>query len=74
MWLKQSKSGGYTHNANIDVKISMWLQSFYIQLTPPHWGSQWILSTPPQPTWGTNDILMQGRTNIHRQVDTMTKE
>ena len=73
MWLKQSKSGGYTLKAIIDVKISMWLQSSNIQLMPPHWGSQQILSTPPQPIWGTNNILMQGHTNIHRQVDTMTK-
>ena len=62
------------HKATIDVKISMWLQSFYIQLAPPHSGSQWISSAPPQPMWGTNNIIMQGHTNIHRQVDTMTKE
>ena len=62
------------HKAAINVKISMQLQSFEIQLMPQSWGSQQILSTPPQPTWGTNNILMQGHTNIHRQVDTMTKE
>ena len=74
MQLKQSKSGGYMLKATIDVKISMQLQSFNIQLMPPCWGSQQILSTPPQPMWGTNNILMQGHTNIHRQVDTMTEE
>ena len=62
------------HKATINVKISMQLQSFNIQLMPPHWGSQWILSATPQPMWGTNNILKQGRTNIHRWVDTMTKE
>ena len=65
MWLKQSRSGGYTLKATIDVKISMQLQSFNIQLMPPCWGSQQIVSTPPQPTWGTNNILMQDSTNIH---------
>ena len=60
------------HKAAINTKISTWLQSFYIQLIPPSWGSQWILSTPPQPMWGTNNILIQGCTNIHRWVDTMT--
>ena len=74
MQLKQSKSGRYMLKATIDVKISMWLQSFNIQLMPPCWGSQQILSAPPQPMWGTNNILMQGHTNIHRWVDTMTKE
>ena len=62
------------HKATINVKISMHLQSFYIQLMPPSWGSQQILSVPPQPMWGRNNILMQGCTNIHRRVDTMTKE
>ena len=74
MQLKQSKSGGYMLKATIDVKISMRLQTFNIQLMPPHWGSQQILSAPPQPMWGTSNILTQGCTNIHRWVDTMTKE
>ena len=65
MQLKQSKSGGYMLKATIDVKISIQLQTFNIQLMPPCWGSQWIVSTPPQPMWGTNNILMQGHTNIH---------
>ena len=60
------------HKAAISTKISIRLQSFDIQLMPPSWGSQQILSAPPQPTWGTNNILMQGCTNIHRWVDTMT--
>ena len=62
------------HKADINVKTSMQLQSLDIQLMPPSGGSQQISSAPPQPMWGTNNILMQGRTNIHRQVDTMTKE
>ena len=65
MQLKQSKSGGYTLKAIIDVRLSMQLQTSNIQLMPPHWGSQRIVSTPPQPTWGTNNILMQGFTNTH---------
>ena len=36
------------------------------KLTPPGWGSQQILSTPPQPTWGTNNTLIQGHANIGR--------
>ena len=39
---------------------------------PPSWGSQWILSTPPQPMWDTNNTLIQGPANIHRWVNTMT--
>ena len=65
MQLKQSKSGGYTLKATIDVKISMQLQTFNIQLTPPHWGFQQMVSTPPKLMWGTNNIFMQGHTNIH---------
>ena len=65
MQLKQSKSGGYMLKAIIDVKLSIQLQTSNIQLMPPHWGSQQIVSTPPQPMWGTNNILMQGFTNIH---------
>ena len=68
MWLKQSKSGMYMLKAIIDVKLSIQLQTINIQLMPPHWGSQQIVSTPPQPTLGTNNILMQGFTNIHTQV------
>ena len=60
------------HKAAISTKISTQLQSFDIQLMPPGWGSQQILSAPPQPMWSTNNILIQSRTNIHRQVDTMT--
>ena len=63
MQLKQS--GGYTLKSIIDVKLSMLLQTSNIQLMPPHWGSQQIVSTPPQPMCGTNNILMQGFTNIH---------
>ena len=51
--------------AIIDVKLSMQLQTSNIQLMPPHWGSQCIVSAPPQPMWDTNNILMQGFTNIH---------
>ena len=43
--------------AIIDVKLSMWLQTSNIQLTPPHWGSQQIVSTPPQPTCGAQTIF-----------------
>ena len=32
--------------------------SFKLLLMPPGCGSQWILSAPPQPTWGTNNILI----------------
>ena len=53
------------HKAAITIKISMQLQSFDIQLMPPSWGSQWILSAPPQPMWGTNNILMQGHTKTY---------
>ena len=53
------------HKAAITIKISMQLQSFNIQLMPPSWGSQQILSAPPQPMWGTNNILMQGRTKTY---------
>ena len=56
----------------INTKIITRLQAFGIQLMPPHWGSQWILSAPPQPTWGTDNISIQGRANIHRWVNTMT--
>ena len=31
---------------------------------PPGWGSQQILSTPPQPMWDTNNTLIQGCANI----------
>ena len=64
MQLKQSKPGRYMLKAIIDVKLSIQLQTSNIQLTPPHLGSQQIVSTPPQPMWGTNNILMQGFTNI----------
>ena len=35
------------HKAVISTKIISQLQSSGIQLTPPGWGSQQILSTPP---------------------------
>ena len=56
----------------INTKTITRLQAFSIQLMPPCWGAQQILSTPAQPTWDTNNILIQDSTNIHRQVDTMT--
>ena len=68
MQLKQSKSGGYMLKAIIDVKLSIQLQTINIQQMPPCWGSQWIVSIPPHPTWGTNNILMQGFMNIHTQA------
>ena len=68
MQLKQSKSGRYTLKAIIDVKLSIQLQTTNIQLMPLSWGSQQIVSAPPRPTWGTNNILMQGFTSIHAQV------
>ena len=52
------------HKAAISTKISIWLQSVDIQLMPQSWGSQQILSTPPQPTWGTDNISIQGHTHI----------
>ena len=52
------------HKAVISTKIISQLQSFGIQLMPPSWGSQHILSTPPQPMWGTNNTLIQGHANI----------
>ena len=58
--------------AQINTKIITRLQSFGIQLMPPCWGSQQVLSAPPQPTWGTDNILIQGHANILRWVDTMT--
>ena len=30
------------------------------KLMPPGCWSKWILSAPPQPTWGTNNIQFQG--------------
>ena len=58
--------------AAISTKTITWLQSFGVQLMPPSWGSQQILSAPPQPMWGTNNNLIQGCSDIHRWVDTMT--
>ena len=49
--------------AIISTKIISPLQSSSIQLMPPGWGSQQILSAPPQPTWGTNNTLIQGHAN-----------
>ena len=36
----------------------------HFKLMPAGWGSHQILSAPPQPTWGTNNILIQGHANI----------
>ena len=47
-------------------KIISQLQAF--KLMPPSWGSQWILSAPPQPMWGTNNILIWGHANIGRST------
>ena len=41
------------------------------KLMPPGWGSQQILSAPSQPTWGTNNTLIQHHVN-KMQVDTST--
>ena len=46
-----------------------------IQLTQPCWGSQQIVSTPPQPVWGTNNIQYKAFTDAHTHMweNTITK-
>ena len=39
-----------------------------IQLMQPHWGSQQIVSAPPQAMWGTNNIQYKAFANAHIQV------
>ena len=53
-------------SSNQYKKKITWLQSFGIQLIPPSWGPQQILSAPPQPMCGTNNTLIQSRANIGR--------
>ena len=48
------------HKAVISTKSFYNYKHLVFKLMPPGWGSQWILSAPPQPTVGHNQYSNTG--------------